>query len=105
MYRIDRLSGRAARRMIFGFALIALAVLVHGCVTVTDSGVPEMERRAAALNKSLMCPVCPGESIDQAGRRAGGSDARDSGRKAGLGLVGAGDKGTSSWGRGTGRAC
>ena len=28
-------------------------------------GVPELERRATALNKGLMCPVCPGESIDQ----------------------------------------
>ncbi len=24
-----------------------------------------MERRAQALNQSIMCPVCPGESIDQ----------------------------------------
>ena len=27
--------------------------------------VPVMERRAQALNQSIMCPVCPGESIDQ----------------------------------------
>lgn len=61
MYRMDWIYGR----IVFGFALMIVTVLVLGCVTVTDPGVPEMERRAAALNKSLMCPVCPGESIDQ----------------------------------------
>ena len=50
-------------RMVFGFALMAV-VAASACV-ISDSGVPEAERRAAALNKSLMCPVCPGESIDQ----------------------------------------
>lgn len=27
--------------------------------------VPALERRAQGLNKTIMCPVCPGESIDQ----------------------------------------
>ena len=27
--------------------------------------MPAIEERATALNKSIMCPVCPGESIDQ----------------------------------------
>lgn len=42
-----------------------MMALAHGCVTTTAPGVPEAERRASELNKSLMCPVCPGESIDQ----------------------------------------
>ena len=27
--------------------------------------MPAMEQRSQALNKTIMCPVCPGESIDQ----------------------------------------
>ena len=27
--------------------------------------VPALEQRAQALNQTIMCPVCPGESIDQ----------------------------------------
>ena len=49
---------------LLGTALI-LSVLVVSCVTASESGVPDVERRATALNKSIMCPVCPGESIDQ----------------------------------------
>lgn len=30
-----------------------------------QSDVPPIEQRAQALNRSIMCPVCPGESIDQ----------------------------------------
>lgn len=48
----------------FIVVLVAMA-LAYGCVTTASPGVPETERRATALNKSLMCPVCPGESIDQ----------------------------------------
>ena len=46
------------------FALLtALAAL--GCVTGGGDGAPEQERRAHELNKTIMCPLCPGESIDQ----------------------------------------
>ena len=45
--------------------MIAAMALAYGCVTTTAPDVPEAERRASALNKSIMCPVCPGESIDQ----------------------------------------
>lgn len=34
-----------------------------GCVS--DESVPPLERRAQGLNRTVMCPVCPGESIDQ----------------------------------------
>ena len=40
--------------------LLAAAV---GCSRGDD--VPDLERRAQAINRDLMCPVCPGESIDQ----------------------------------------
>ena len=44
---------------------ISLIVVLMACAGSTDGGVPDLERRAIALNKSIMCPVCPGESIDQ----------------------------------------
>ena len=43
------------------FAVIALAAMA--CSATDD--VPDLERRAQQINKSVMCPVCPGESIDQ----------------------------------------
>ena len=37
-----------------------------GCAAVGASrSAPELERRAHELNKTIMCPLCPGESIDQ----------------------------------------
>ena len=56
---------RYVRRGVLSLALIAAMALAQGCVTTTAPDVPDEERRASALNKSLMCPVCPGESIDQ----------------------------------------
>ncbi len=52
-------------RAIFASVLIALAALTSACLTTDAPDVPEVERRASALNKAIMCPVCPGESIDQ----------------------------------------
>tara|TARA_B100001750_G_C15495216_1_gene593685 strand:+ start:1709 stop:2116 length:408 start_codon:yes stop_codon:yes gene_type:complete len=44
--------------------LTASVVLVtFGCFSNIET--PEKERRIQELNKVLMCPVCPGESIDQ----------------------------------------
>ena len=40
-----------------------LAVAVVACSATYE--VPDLERRAQQINKSVMCPVCPGESIDQ----------------------------------------
>ena len=45
-------------------ALVAVA-LSTACAATSDSDVPDIDRRATSLNKALMCPVCPGESIDQ----------------------------------------
>ncbi len=45
--------------------LVAIASLGTACLTASERGVPDVEQRATALNKSIMCPVCPGESIDQ----------------------------------------
>jgi len=45
--------------------LAIVAALGTACLTASERGVPDIEQRATALNKSIMCPVCPGESIDQ----------------------------------------
>ena len=42
---------------------IAIAVLAAACSAGGD--VPHIEQRAQDLNRGIMCPVCPGESIDQ----------------------------------------
>ena len=44
---------------------IALAVAVVAAACTIQGDVPPLERRAQQLNKVIMCPVCPGESIDQ----------------------------------------
>ena len=45
--------------------MASLAAFV-GCAAVGASrSAPELERRAHELNKTIMCPLCPGESIDQ----------------------------------------
>ena len=45
--------------------LAAALFLVAAAACSERSSVPEVEMRAQELNKSIMCPVCPGESIDQ----------------------------------------
>ena len=39
--------------------------LMLAAACTTQYNVPPLERRAHELNKAIMCPVCPGESIDQ----------------------------------------
>ena len=45
--------------------IAALALLLSACTVLGESDVPDIERRAQRLNETIMCPVCPGESIDQ----------------------------------------
>ena len=44
-------------------ALAITAAAFLACTTTDE--VPDLERRAQQINKAVMCPVCPGESIDQ----------------------------------------
>ena len=45
---------------------LAAAFVVLAASACSERGaVPEVEMRAQELNKAIMCPVCPGESIDQ----------------------------------------
>jgi cytochrome c-type biogenesis protein CcmH len=51
------------------FALVAIVGLVAVVLVLTacstSSELPELEQRAQSINRVVMCPVCPGESIDQ----------------------------------------
>jgi cytochrome c-type biogenesis protein CcmH len=49
--------------MIALLVVLGMAALAQGCTA--RSGIPPLEQRAQEINKSLMCPVCPGETIDQ----------------------------------------
>ena len=51
-----------------GLLLVGLAVgivVLTDVLGTTESGAPSLEEQAVALDKSLICPVCPGETIDQ----------------------------------------
>lgn len=47
------------------FALILAAIVAASLACGADEELPVMEARAQEINKTVMCPVCPGESIDQ----------------------------------------
>lgn len=49
--------------LLVGLATIAIVALA--CTGDARSDVPELEQQAYSLNQAIMCPVCPGESIDQ----------------------------------------
>ena len=68
MIRIDSIPVRRHpnRVGVFLFVVLALTTLIvaaTGCTSGEE--IPDLERRAQELNRSIMCPVCPGESIDQ----------------------------------------
>ena len=58
----DRAWRRSAR-VAAALAALWLALLGMACETASD--VPTLEQREQRLNRTIMCPVCPGESIDQ----------------------------------------
>ena len=49
--------------LVYLSATLVLATLVVGCAS--SENIPPLERRAQEINRNIMCPVCPGESIDQ----------------------------------------
>ena len=47
------------------FTLFLAAITTFTLACASDDELPTLETRAQEINKSVMCPVCPGESIDQ----------------------------------------
>lgn len=64
------MDGEASRaRVGFGvliLILFAILLLVGGCSSSSETpSAEELEEKAQGIDKSLMCPICPGETIDQ----------------------------------------
>ena len=53
------------RRMATVSLVLAVAALALLACTTSVSPQPESERRAQAVDNSLICPICPGETIDR----------------------------------------
>ena len=52
--------------VIISLAALLASLAAFGCFAGgAGRSAPELERRAHELNKTIMCPLCPGESIDQ----------------------------------------
>ena len=54
---------RGRARMAAAFAALCLALFGLACDSAAE--VSTLEQREQRLNRAIMCPVCPGESIDQ----------------------------------------
>ncbi len=50
-------------RLFGGVTLIMIAILGTACLTQGAS--PTLEERAQGIDRSLICPICPGETINQ----------------------------------------
>ena len=67
LFSLSRSQGRppwGATRLTVTLAA-ALAGLVLLACTTAVSPLPESEQRAQAIDNSLICPICPGETIDR----------------------------------------
>ena len=53
------------KKMVLLASLAMTALVALACTGSASSDVPELEQQAYSLNQAIMCPVCPGESIDQ----------------------------------------
>ena len=53
------------RQMATVSLVLAVAALALLACTTSVSPLPEAERRAQAVDNSLICPICPGETIDR----------------------------------------
>ena len=47
------------------FALFLAAIMTFTFACASDEELPTLVARAQEINRTVMCPVCPGESIDQ----------------------------------------
>ena len=49
----------------FSFIPVFVVVVAIAAACTSTESIPTAEIRAQEINKTVMCPVCPGESIDQ----------------------------------------
>ena len=57
-------TGTSVSKLKFLVLLFLVSLALSACNNA-QADVPALEQRAQTLNRSIMCPVCPGESIDQ----------------------------------------
>ena len=55
--------GKLRRRLLLGAGLMAVALAASACLS-QDREI-SLKEQALEINQNLMCPVCPGETIDQ----------------------------------------
>ena len=59
-------NGKALPQRLIIIALFtALAIFAVAAACTLQESISPLERQAQGLNEAIMCPVCPGESIDQ----------------------------------------
>ena len=54
-----------SRSHVLAILLISLVLIQLAVSCKAPAEISELDSRTNSLNKSIMCPVCPGESIDQ----------------------------------------
>jgi len=52
-------------RRLWGWFAVAVAVGIFAAACALSDDISDNDLRIQQLNKTIMCPVCPGESIDQ----------------------------------------
>ncbi len=62
---VERVLQNPAVTTVLLVGLLSLTLVALACTSNALGDVPELEQQAYSLNKTIMCPVCPGESIDQ----------------------------------------
>ena len=65
LFSSKHMANKTALTIALCLALLMPLALAACAGLSAQSDVPPLERRAQGLNKTIMCPVCPGESIDQ----------------------------------------
>ena len=63
--QVRAIPSGGATRLVFFVAAVALLAALALSACSRDDGLTALERRAYEINQAVMCPVCPGESIDQ----------------------------------------
>ena len=59
-------------RRLWGWLAVAVAVAIFAASCGLGDDISDDELRIQRLNKTIMCPVCPGESIDQSQNQLAG---------------------------------
>jgi cytochrome c-type biogenesis protein CcmH/NrfF len=66
MYKHDDIFIDVINIFVFKYFILMICILgLIACSAVNTQELSDKEQRIISLNQQIMCPVCPGESIDQ----------------------------------------